>query len=227
MENGHSMTYNSEKELLKMPEYGRNVQLLVQHAQSIEELSERQAFIERVVDLIQQMHPQTKNIEDYRTKIWKHVFRIANYDLDGVVVPTTGEAPDPEADNIRPERVPYPKSETRFRHYGNNVQKLIAKALSMEEGPIRTGFVNTIGSYMKLAYKTWNKEHYVSDEVIKNDLVNLSDGKLKIEDSVVLDALSGSSKRRNHDHKSGRNDRGRSGGKHHKGRGGYKNNRRR
>ncbi len=208
MVDGHSMTYNSEKELLTMPEYGRNIQLLVLHAREIEELEQKQAFIERIVDLIQQMHPQTKNVEDYRTKIWKHVFRIAEYELEGVVVPTTGEAPNKEADNVKPETIPYPKSDTRFRHYGNNVNKLIQKALEMEEGPVRTGFVNTIGSYMKLAYRTWNKEHYVSDEVIKNDLEKFSGGKLKIDNSIILDHLSGTNnKRRSNDNRGDRRDR--------------------
>ena len=63
--------------------------------------------------------------------------------------------------------IPYPVSEARYRHYGHNVQVLIKKALEMEPGEKQDGFVRTIGSYMKLAYRTWNKEHFVSDDVIK------------------------------------------------------------
>lgn len=184
------MEYNSQKDLLIMPEYGRNVQLLVQYAKHIEEPDYRQAFVEKVVDLMYQMNPQNKNVEDYRMKLWLHVFHIADYDID--VMPPNGEIPEPG--NVRkiPDRVPYPTGSARFRHYGANVQTLIKKALAMEEGPKRDGFIDVIGSYMKLAYRTWNREHFVSDEVILNDLKSLSGGKLEIKSDVSLDNLASS-----------------------------------
>ena len=199
------MEYNSEKEDLIIPEYGRNVQMLIQHAKSIEDDGMRQAFVEKVIDLMHQMHPQNRNIDDYRSKLWKHIFRIAEYDID--VMPPNGEIPTPEEDLKKPEAVGYPMSNAKFRHYGNNVQILIDKALSMEEGPKKEGFVAVIGSYMKMAYRTWNKEHYVSDEIIKQDLVNMSDGKLAIPENESLDGLS-KAKRPNRNDRNDRNDRG-------------------
>ncbi len=189
------MEYNSDRELLIMPEYGRNVQLLVNHAKTIEDPEYRQAFVERLIELMYQMNPQNKNVEDYRVKLWKHVFQIAKFDLD--VVPLLGEIPTEEDARKRPERVNYPHNDTRFRHYGHNVQKLIEKALQMEEGPIREGFLNVIGSYMKLAYKTWLREHYVSDDLIKEDLTLLSGGKLAVQDDTSLDNLANPQRRRN------------------------------
>jgi hypothetical protein len=182
------MEYNSNKEELIIPEYGRNVQNMIRYARTIPNREERQHFIEQVVALMMQMHPQNRNLEDYRDKLWKHVFRIAEYDLD--VLPPNGEIPSPESRVKRPERVPYPTKESKYRHYGHNVQKLIDKAISMEEGPKKDGFVHVIGSYMKLAYKTWNREHYVSDDIILDDLEALSKGKLKMIDDVSLDNLS-------------------------------------
>ncbi len=196
----HNMEYNSQKELLEIPEYGRNVQMLIQHAKTIEDPAYRQAFVEEVVNLMHQMHPQNRNIDDYREKLWKHVFRIAKYDLD--VTPPGEEQPTPEDIYKRPDAVPYPSGAARYRHYGYNVQRLVRKGIEMEEGPIRQGFVKAIASYMKLAYRTWNKEHYISDDIIKNDLKSLSDGALTLDDDVSLDNLShhsggGHSHRRN------------------------------
>jgi len=185
---GHSMEYNSQKDLLIIPEYGRNVQLLIEYAKTIEDPEYRQAFTEKVVNLMHQMHPQNRNIEDYRARLWQHVFRIADYELD--VMPPSGVLPTPEEYRKKPEQVEYPSFDTKYRHYGSNVQSLIKKAKEMEPGPKRDGFIAVIGSYMKLAYRTWNKEQYISDEVIKNDLEKLSDGVLILTSNASLDNLS-------------------------------------
>ena len=191
---GHNMQYNSQKDLLAMPEYGRNVQLLVEHAKTIEDPEFRQAFVEKIIELMHQMHPQNRNVEDYRVKLWQHVFRIAGYDID--VQTPDGIVPTPEDIFKKPEQVDYPKVDANFRHYGSNVQKLIQKAKGMEPGPKRDGFVAVIGSYMKLAYRTWNKDHYVSDEVIKGDLQKLSNGELQLNENASLDHLANANQRR-------------------------------
>lgn len=190
-----NMTYNSAKETLTIPEYGRHVQMLVDHAKTIEDPEYRQRFANRIIRLMMQMQPQNRNMDDYREKLWKHLFRIANYELD--VTPPEGiERPSSEQANKKPDMIPYPEAEVRARHYGHNVQKLIKKAISMEEGPKREGFVASIAAYMKLAYKTWNREHYVSDDVIKSDLVKLSGGVLTMPEDQSLENLGGSSNRR-------------------------------
>lgn len=218
------LSYNSEREELVIPEYGRNVQNLICNARKIENLEERQAYIEHIVNLMMQMHPHNRNLEEYRDKIWKHVFRIANYDLDGVL-PHNGEIPTPEDVKKRPERIGYPVKNIRYRHYGNNVHTMIARAIEMEEGTKKNGFIEVIGSYMKLAYKTWNKEHYVSDDIIIADLETLSEGKLELLDGAFLDNLTQANRKRR---RGGGSDGGsyrqkdRGGYKHkgHKGRGG-------
>ena len=188
--NPHNMEYNSEKEALIIPEYGRNVQLMINYGRDIEDDSYRQAFAERIIELMHQMNPQNKSIDDYRDKLWKHLFRIAKFDIN--VNTPNGEVPTPESVKKKPQKVNYPLNFARYRHYGNNVQQMIKKAIAMPEGPKRSGFVTVIGSYMKLAYKTWNRDHYVSDEIIKNDLKTLSEGKLAIDSSVTnLDTLGG------------------------------------
>lgn len=210
------MEYNSRKEELVIPEYGRNVQAMIRFAREVPDRVARQRYIEQIVALMMQMHPQNRNLDDYREKMWKHVFRIAEYKID--VMPPNGEIPKPEDSRKRPDKVPYPTKETKFRHYGHNVQRLVAKALQMEDGPKKEGFVQVIGSYMKLAYKTWNREHYVSDDIIIEDLEHLSGGKLKMMEDAYLDNLSkNTTLRRPGD---GRNDRDRGGKDSRRGGGG-------
>jgi hypothetical protein len=182
------LEYNSEREDLIIPEYGRNVQKMINYAKTIEEPRRRQRCVEKVVDMMMMMHPQNRNLEDYREKLWKHVFRMAEYDLD--VKPPFGEIPKPDDARKHPDKIEYPVTEARFRHYGHNVQVLIKKALSMAPGSKRDGFVNTIAAYMKLAYKTWNRDYYVSDDVIKTDLESLSNGQLTFADVSTIDSLS-------------------------------------
>lgn len=197
------MAYNSQLELLRMPEYGRNVQQLVRHAQTIENREYRQAFCEEIINLIQQLYPQSKNVEDYRAKLWMHLFAIADYKLD--VDTPNGITPTPEDTRLRPEHVGYPQTDMRFRHYGRNVQSLMRKAIEAEEGPIKEGLTQTVGAYMKLAFRTWNKEHYVTDEVIKNDLHALSKGELSLENEHRIEDLSAGSRANNGGKNYGRN----------------------
>ena len=199
---GHTMEYNSQKDNLIMPEYGRNVQLLVQYTRSIEDPEMRQAFAEKVVELMNQMNPQNRNIEDYRSKLWKHLFHIADYDLD--VETPSGVTPIPSDNEKNPQKIEYPHTDSRYRHYGNNIHKLINKAMDMEPGPKRDGFVTVIGSYMKLAYRTWSKEHFVSDETIKSDLISLSNGKLKLSEHLPINSISEGPRDNNNSSGSGR-----------------------
>jgi hypothetical protein len=188
------MTYNTSRGEITIPEYGRNIQLLIEHAKTIEDAAYRQAYIEEIVNLMQQLYPQARNVEDYIAKLWSHVFRIANYDLD--VVPPC-EISHKEDVYKRPEMIPYPVKEVKMRHYGKNVQQMVEKAINTEDPLIRAEYVEVIAAYMKLSYTTWNGEN-VSDEIIKKDLATLSDGKLSLEKGADIDDLMqvGSAERR-------------------------------
>ncbi len=225
------MNYNTGYSKLIIPEYGRNVQKLIEHARTIESTEYRQAFVEKIVNLIVQMHPQTRNIEDYRNKVWSHVFMIADYELN---VDAPCEIINYKVEKKRPETVPYPQSKHRHRHYGRNVHNMIAKAIEMEDPEKKKAFTEIIGSYMKMAYKTWNREN-VSDDIIRVDLTNMSEGKLELHEDAVLDGIFPSSsnndrndrnsnyKRRNSGSRSGQNNKGSNG--RYKGKGNYNNKR--
>ncbi len=192
MKKSLSLEYNSTREKLKFSEYGRSVQKLINYAKSLESKAQRQAVVEEVIEIINQLNPQTKNVLEYKQKLWRHMYKMADYDLD--VDHPYGDTPTPEDNTFRPSTVPYPQHEFNWRHYGHNIRIMIDKALKMEEGPIKQGFVETILSYMKLSYRTWNKEHFVSDDIIISDLSVMSGNKLSVhEDHTIQVVTKGSS----------------------------------
>lgn len=184
----HTMEYNSQREELIISEYGRHVQNLIGQAKEIENLQERQAFVEEIVNLILIMTPENRSIENYLDRVWKDVFRIANYELEGVL-PPHGLIPAKEDEKLKPEVVPYPSAEHKYRHYGRGVQRMVEKASAMTDNAKRQAYTETIAAYMKLAYRTWNNEQFVTDEVILNDLEALSEGKLKLAPGAHIEDM--------------------------------------
>ncbi len=182
-----SLEYNSTRDKLLFSEYGRSVQKLIQYAKTLEKREERQAVIEEIVELINQLNPQTKNVLEYKQKLWRHVFKMADYSLD--VDHPFGEKPTEDDIQFKPTKVPYPQHEFNWRHYGYNIRVMIDKALKMEDGPIKQGYVETILSYMKLSYRTWNKEHFVSDDIIISDLAVLSRNRLSVDDDHTIQVI--------------------------------------
>jgi len=187
----HRMEYNTQKDRLRISEYGRNVQNMLEYAKTIEDDEKRQKTVDDVVKLMLMMNPQTKNVAEYQEKLWKHVYYIAKYDLEGVV-PPTGKVPSPEDDAVRPDALGYPAYKTRYRHYGHNVQILINKALKMEDEEKKEEFTKVIAAYMKLAYKTWNMNANVNDNVIRADLKEISDGQLSLNEDEPINYLANS-----------------------------------
>jgi Domain of unknown function (DUF4290) len=184
------MAYNTSQEVIKFPEYGRSVEQLLDHAKTIENTQHRQDTVDAIFKIILTLNPgtSTRNFDDFKERVWNHMFKMTNYELN--VKAPNGVVIRREEEKSKPEPVAYPVSDSRFRHYGNNVKTLIEKAIAMEDGPKKEGLVEVIGSYMKLAYKTWAREHFVSDDVVKTDLEYLSDGKLTLHENYnSLDLL--------------------------------------
>jgi len=197
------MQYNSRREGLIIPEYGRHVQKLVEHIKKVEDKEKRQALAEGMVKLMQQMNPNEKNSQEYSDKAWTHMLKIADWELD-VEVPkgVDKEKPDPlEKESIS---VDYPKPVRKYRHYGRYIQELIDMALEMEDGPKKQEFVRIIGSYMKTAYKQWNKDHYINDDSVLEDIRIITKGKLSLSEDASFDYLKSSTSKSKH-RKSSRN----------------------
>jgi len=176
--------YNTQKDGLLIREYGRNTQNLINQAKEIEDREERQAYIEKVVRLIMSMHPHTRNVDDYRLKVWSHVLKMADYDLD---VDIPDNLPDARKKR-KPDQVVYPQNTKRLRHYGRNVRIMIEKAKGMEDKEKQEAYITVIAAYMKMSYKTWNREN-VNDEVIFQEFARLAKGELEVPAGTNIDSL--------------------------------------
>ena len=195
------MNYNTQQEKLIISEYGRNIQKLIMHAKTIEKKEERQAFVERIVELMQQISPSNRNLDEKKSKLWNHIYKISNYELDV-------DYPVEVAKNLeafsKPRPIHYPRYNRRNRHYGSKINELIEKAIAFEDVAKKEALTSIIASYMKTAYKNWNRE-VVSDEIIKNDLKKLSRGLLTLDESISIESPSSNNNRRRRNHGSNNN----------------------
>lgn len=182
------MKYNSQREKLIIPEYGRNIHEMIQYIKTVEDKEKRQFLAEGMVDMMLQMSTNERKTQEYSDKMWTHMLKIADYELD-VEVPEGVELSRPAPIVKEKMKVEYPKPIRRYRHYGQYIQDLINKALAMEDGPKKQEFVRIIGSYMKTAYKQWNRNHYINDESVLEDIKIITKGELSISDDASFDYL--------------------------------------
>lgn len=184
--------YNSGRDFLQMKEYGRNIQNLVNYAITINDDEKRNLLVQDIIDLMGTLNPSLRNVEDYRHKLWDHIFMISDFKLKA-------ESPYPiptrELLTRRTMSLKYPRLNVRFRHYGRYVESMIEKAIGIEDPEKKKEFVEIIGNYMKLVYQNWNRDN-VNDLTIKQDLESLSNGKLQLDEDSDLDSLTKSTARR-------------------------------
>ncbi len=171
------MEYNTTRNHLIIPEYGRNVQKMVDHLLTIEDRDKRSKFAAGIVELMGTLNPSLKTIEDYKHKLWDHLHQIAGFKLD---VDSPYPAPSEEQMMRRPDPLPYPQTKIKVRHFGKNVNMLIEKAVEEKDDEKRQNLTQLIGYYMKLAYINWHREP-VHDDMIRNELSAMTEGKLQYE----------------------------------------------
>ncbi|MFN8311031.1 MAG: DUF4290 domain-containing protein [Chitinophagales bacterium] len=176
------MEYNTNRERMNLREYGRHIKRIVENCVQIEDREKRNKMALEIIELMGQLNPHLRNVEDFRSKLWDHLFMISEFKLDvDSPYPKTKKQQIIEA----PEPLPYPQTTIRHRHYGKLVEHLVDKAKSEEDPEKRAAFAQCIGNYMKLTYQNWNKEN-TNDEIIKSDLRILSKGELSlsVEDNI-------------------------------------------
>jgi hypothetical protein len=174
-----NMDYNTGRGPLRIPEFGRNIQLLVEYIiANMPDRDERNRAALTMVNLMAQQNPQLKNQPEFMEKIWDQLFMISGYQLD---VDSPFPIPDVRLKNLkRPGRVQYPTKALKYHFYGKNIVMMIKKALEMEEGEAKQKYIAIIAGYMKLSYKTWNDDK-VSDELIIRHLAELSGGQIVVD----------------------------------------------
>jgi len=219
------MDYNSDRNQLFFPEYGRNIQQMVRFALTIEKKEERQEYVEYLVALIDSMNPKVVGTGDGLSKIWKQMFIMTEFKLN-VEIP---EGIDITEENARlsPEPVPYTQKKLKYRHYGRYIPAMIDQIKNTDDKEKKKEFLDIIASYMKVAYNNWSNDHHVNDEMVRSDMKMLSDGELELSEDAQMDlfkALYNASKNSNNRNK---NSKSRKGGRGSNNRGRSNNNNRR
>jgi uncharacterized membrane protein YgcG len=185
------MEYNTTRNHLIIREYGRHIQKMVDHILTIEDRERRQKQAQVVIELMGVLNPHLKNVEDFRHKLWDHLFLISDFKLD---VDSPYPIPTAEKLSRRPEPLPYPKRYPKYSHLGKNLELVIGKALDEENPEKRQGFANAIAYYMKLAYNNWHKDQ-VHDDAIQQELTNLTKGQLEFTNTPYVKAYRASQDR--------------------------------
>lgn len=170
------MKYNTQQRRLPLPEYGRSVQNMVDHALTIEDRAERQRCANTIVNIMGGMFPHLRDVADFKQKLWDHLAIMADFKLD---IDYPVEIVKKESLEIKPQRITYSQHDIRFRHYGRFVQDMIKLAVDYQEGEERNQLIRMIANHMKRDYLNWNKDG-VEDQKILDDLCELSGGKIKL-----------------------------------------------
>jgi len=170
------MEYNTTREMMFIPEYGRNLQRMIQYICTIEEREKRTQAAHFIVSIMGQMHPTVKESADYKHKLWDHLYIISDFKLD---VDAPFPPPSPLSLSTKPEHLSYHDKEIEFKHYGKNIAVMIETVAAYEEGPEKEALVHAIANQMKKSYLSYNRES-VNDELIELHLNLLSKGTLKL-----------------------------------------------
>jgi hypothetical protein len=209
MQNVENMEYNTTRNRLIIREYGRHIQKMVEYLLTLEDKEKRQRNAYALIELMGFLNPHLKNVEDFRHKLWDHLFLISDFKLD---VESPYPIPTRETLKAKPSALPYPKRYPKYNHLGKNIEIVIDKALKEEDAEKRQGFANAIAYYMKLTYSNWHKE-LVHDDNIQSELAAITQGELEFNnrpfvkhrtDNRVEDDYGGGKYRKNFSSRSGR-----------------------
>jgi hypothetical protein len=175
----HHMEYNAERSHLIIPEYGRHLQKLIDQATAIEDREERNKAAKYIIQVMGSLNPHLRDVPDFQHKLWDQIFIMSDFRLD---VDSPYPIPTREVINLKPDRLPYPQKNPKYRFYGNNIKYMIDVADSWEEGEMKSALIKVIANHMKKSYLSWNKDT-VKDDVIFEHLLELSEGKFNLTQS--------------------------------------------
>lgn len=170
------LEYNSQREHLIIPEYGRYVQKLINEITAIEDREKRNKGARYVISVLGSLNPHLRDVPDFQHKLWDQLFIMSNFKID---VDSPYPIPTREVVQLKPERLAYPQNFPKYRFYGNNIKYMIDVARKWEEGELKNALIIVIANHMKKCFLSWNKDT-VTDEVIFNHLLELSNGELNL-----------------------------------------------
>ena len=176
------MEYNTQLPKLEIPEYGRNIQVMIDYCVTIEDREERNKCAKAIIQIMGQLNPHLRDVSDFTHKLWDHLFIISKFKLD---VDSPYPVPSPESFATKPAKVPYPATKMKYKHYGKTIERIIDAAKSFQDGPEKKELTRLIANHLKKSYVNWNKDS-VTDDVIFKQFKEMTDGELQIDESSAL-----------------------------------------
>ena len=176
------MEYNTQLPKLEIPEYGRNIQVMIDHCITIEDREERNKCARAIIQIMGQLNPHLRDIADFTHKLWDHLFLISKFKLD---VDSPYPRPNAETFTTKPKNVPYPATKIRYKHYGKTIERIIEVAKTYEEGPEKKELSRLIANHLKKSYVNWNKDS-VTDDVIFKQFKEMTNNELVLDENTAL-----------------------------------------
>lgn len=174
------LNYNTQQQQLVLPEYGRNIQRMVDHCLTIENREERTICAHTIIKSMGNLFPELRAPENEH-KLWDHLMIMSHFQLD---IDFPGEVIREEDLTSRPETVPYSQGPIRYRHYGKLTQQMIDKAAVMEPNEERNQVVLLLANHMKKQMLAVNPDG-VDDAKIFKDLFEMSQGAINLNSETI------------------------------------------
>lgn len=176
------MEYNTQRPQMILPEYGRNVQNMISHAMELADREERNKAARAIIEVMGQLNPHLRDVDDFRHKLWTHLFVMSDFKLD---VDSPYEMPNREVLDEKPKLMEYPKSKIRFGHYGKYTENILKATVEEKDEKTQEYLKNTMANFMKKQFLAYNNDA-VENNVIAQQLSELSGGKLVLENPESL-----------------------------------------
>lgn len=194
------MDYNSNRKKLVLPEYGRHVQKMVNHALTIEDKDERMKCAKTIIGIMGSMFPHLRDVSDFKHKLWDHLAILADFKLD---IDFPYELPEPATFNTKPAKVPYKTKRIRFMHYGKVIEEIIEKAIAHEDETEKKQLIQLIANHMKKSLVMYNKDS-ATDDRVRSDIKLMSGGQLIIDENMRIADFKDNSGNSNPHHRNNR-----------------------
>ena len=180
------MTYNTQREKMILPEYGRTIQEMVDICLQIEDRSERQRCAESIIAVMTTMNPDVRQQPDYERKLWDQLAILSNYQLD---IDYPYEVVKPEDITSKPKPLKYPMTRIRYRHYGHLTEEFMRKLKDMPESAEREELTAMMANFMKRSLYNWNRDA-MDERKVRTDLSSYTDGMANIPENFRFASVS-------------------------------------
>ena len=176
------LRYNTQLKRLILPEYGRNIQQMVDHCLTIEDREERTRCAYTIIASMGNLFPNLRDIDDFKHKLWDHLAIMSDFKLD---IDYPCDVIKPENLNTLPDKIEYTMSPIKYRHYGKNIELMISKAAMMDDGEEKDVLISLIANHMKKLMLSVNSEGVENARILK-DLKEYSKGAINLDPETYL-----------------------------------------